>query len=235
MEPGAFPPTRESALIGALSEDPDVRRVSWDRIARAYYPPVYAYVRLRLRFNEHDARDLTQAFFERCLEKEIVGSYEKERGRFRTFLRTCVERFAIDRRRSESSKSRGGGAIKFDFTEAEAQLPAMAQPDDPEALFEAAWVRRILALSLDALREFCRENKKEEHLAIFERFHLTDEDPPSYEALGQELGMTAITVQNRLAYARRHFRRLTFDVLRELTANEDELKLEARTVLGIDP
>jgi RNA polymerase sigma-70 factor (ECF subfamily) len=235
MEPGAFPPTRESALIGALSEDPEVRRVSWDRIARAYYPPVYAYVRLRLRYNENDARDLTQAFFERCLEKEIVGAYQKERGRFRTFLRTCVERFAIDRKRMESSQSRGGGAITFDFAEAEAELPAISKADDPEALFEAAWVRRILALSLDALREFCRENGKEEHLAVFERFHLGDDTPPSYETLAAELGVTAITVQNRLAYARRHFRRLTFDVLRELTANDDELKLEARTVLGIDP
>lgn len=233
MEPGAFPPTRESALLGALSEDTELRRVSWDRIARAYYPPVYAYVRLRMRFSEEDAQDLTQAFFARCLERDLVASYDPQRGRFRTFLRTCVERFAIDHKRSQSAQSRGGGAKTFDFADLEADLPSTA-PDDPEALFEQAYVRRILALALDALREHCTQSKKTEHLRVFERFHLTD-DPPSYEALGAELGMDPITVQNRLAYARRHFRRLTFDVLRELTANEDELKLEARTVLGVEP
>lgn len=224
-------------MLGALSDDAEIRRVSWDRIARAYYPPVYAYARLKLRLAEEDARDLTQEFFARCLERELVGAYDAGRGRFRTFLRMCLERFAIDRRRAAHSQARGGGtvALPLDVAEAEADLKAHQASEDPETLFEAAWVRRILALALDALRQHCEAQGKQEHLRIFERFHLEDDAPPSYDAVAEELGLSAITVQNRLAYARRHFRRLTFDVLRELTANDEELRLEARTVLGIEP
>jgi hypothetical protein len=46
--------------------------------------------------------------------------------------------------------------------------------------------------------------------------------------------MTAVQVTNELAAARRDFRRLVLDELRELTGSEAELRAEARDVLGID-
>jgi hypothetical protein len=70
---------------------------------------------------------------------------------------------------------------------------------------------------------------------VFERFHLDEaREAPSYEEVAAELGLALVTVQNRLAYARRHFRRLVLEILREITANEEEFRFEARSVLGVD-
>ena len=44
--------------------------------------------------------------------------------------------------------------------------------------------------------------------------------------------MTDVT--NRLAFARRSYRRLVLDLLRELTANDEEFRAEAKAVLGIE-
>jgi len=42
-------------------------------------------------------------------------------------------------------------------------------------------------------------------------------------------------VTNYLAGARREFRRIVLDKLRELTATDDEFRREARMLLGVDP
>jgi hypothetical protein len=41
-------------------------------------------------------------------------------------------------------------------------------------------------------------------------------------------------VTNHLAWARREFRRVVLDTLREMTASEDEFRREARDLLGLD-
>ncbi|MGE0787010.1 MAG: RNA polymerase sigma factor [Sandaracinaceae bacterium] len=236
-----FPATELSAVRGAISDDGALRRSSWRRIADAYYKPVYAYARLRFRLSESEASDLTQAFFARCMERELLGAYDIGKGRFRTFLRVCLDRFAIDVHRASRSQAGTGKLppVPFDLAKTDAEIAARrTQPvEDPEKCFEAEWVRRIVELSVEHLREHCATRGKEEHWRIFERYHLADMDapPPSYEQLAEELGLSAVTIQNRLSYARRHFRRLALDILRDLTANEEELRLEARTVLGIEP
>lgn len=63
-----------------------------ERLCRAYWPPVYAYVRRRVR-DVHEAQDLTQAFFERLLEKQFLAQAQRERGRFRAFLLTAIKHF----------------------------------------------------------------------------------------------------------------------------------------------
>ncbi len=40
--------------------------------------------------------------------------------------------------------------------------------------------------------------------------------------------------KNRLAYARREFRRIVLERLREITATEEEFRAEARVLLGTD-
>ena len=42
-------------------------------------------------------------------------------------------------------------------------------------------------------------------------------------------------VTNYLAFARREFRRIALDSLREMTASEDEFRREARALLGVVP
>ena len=57
----------------------------------------------------------------------------------------------------------------------------------------------------------------------------------TYEHLAREFGLAVTDITNHLAFARREFRRITLATLREMTANEEEFRREARTLLGVDP
>jgi hypothetical protein len=69
---------------------------------------------------------------------------------------------------------------------------------------------------------------------LFERYDLSDDDV-SYAALAAEFGLDTTTVNNYLAAARRDFRRLVLEKLREITATDEEFRTEARSLLGVDP
>lgn len=231
---GFFPSTRSSALLGAISDDEGVRRRSWDRLARAYHRSIYQHVRLRWNKRPEDAADLTQAFFERCLSRDVVELYDASRARFRTYLRLRIDRFVADRARAEGAVARGGRTQHaFDFDSLEGEL-AMRDPSaDPEQMFEEAWTRSVLAMALDALRTFCAEKGKREHLTAFERFHVGATET-SHEALAAELGLDVETLNHRLAYARRHYRRLVIETLEEMTSSDEELRDEVQRILGAE-
>ena len=53
--------------------------------------------------------------------------------------------------------------------------------------------------------------------------------------LAQKFKIAPTDVTNYLAFARREFRRIALERLREMTASEDEFRREARAMLGVDP
>jgi RNA polymerase sigma factor (sigma-70 family) len=230
---GFFPSTRQSALLGALSEDGELRRRSWERLGRAYERAIYKHLRAHWRLSPEDAADATQAFFELCLEGAVLERYDRERARFRTYLRLRLDRFVQDERRARMAQRRGGHTRTMDLEAIERELSAQAVESDPEAAFDREWTRTVLALALDGLRELTREKHKEEHFRAFERFHVSI-DEPAYADVAKELGIDEVTLTHRLAYARRHYRRLVLETLRELTASDDEYREEAKVVLGVD-
>jgi RNA polymerase sigma factor (sigma-70 family) len=232
---GRFPATRSSAVRGVLGADPAERVRSRDRLMEVYWKPVYTYLRLRWNRPPAEAEELTQEFFLRCLDQDTFAAYQPERARFRTFLRSCLDRFVTDRHRRATALKRGGGdPPALDLAELESRIEgATARGTDPELLFEAEWARRVLALAVDRLRdELCRRGK-ERQARVFEIYHLGDESvPPSYGDIAEKLGVAVHDVTNWLSYARREFRRLALDTLREITASDDEFRDEARALFG---
>ena len=98
-------------------------------------------------------------------------------------------------------------------------------------------MRSLLGLTVAALKEECAARGKGVHFRLFERYDLDDSraDGLTYEALAGEFGISATDVTNHLAFARREFRRILLEKLREITATEEEFRLEARYLLGITP
>ena len=235
-----FPATRWSAVLAARSSNKVERSRGLEAIAAAYWKPVYKYIRVRWGKSNEEAKDLTQEFFARLLEKDYLEKYDPERARLRTYLRTCVDGLVANEERSMRRIKRGGQAVllSFDFDAAENDFAAAAAPgaESPEEFFEKEWVRSVFSLGVERLRRECDQRSRAQHFRLFELYDLEGgKEARTYEELAREYGLSVIDVTNYLSLVRREFRRILLDLVREMTASEEEFRREAHALFGVDP
>jgi RNA polymerase sigma-70 factor (ECF subfamily) len=230
-----FPDTRVSVLEALAAADPDRRRDAADLLARAYRAPVYDGFARRWGLDRADADDLTQEFFATALSKGWLGRFDPAKGRFRTFLRLCADRFAANRYQAARRQKRGGGGADLRLDDVE----PVADGNDQawEDRFRAEWARSVFDLALTALREEGVARDRATHVAIFEAYDVADPpetDRPTYASLAAGHGLTDSQVLNHLAWARRRFRSHALGVLRRLAGSEAEYRDDVRELLGIE-
>ncbi len=157
MEDEAFPATRHTMVAGMQSTNPEVKRAGHDTLVSTYWQPVYVYLRIKWRATPVDAQDLTQEFFMRALEKSFFESYEPAKGRFRTFLRTCLDGFMSNQRKAERRLKRGGGVlpVALDFDDAGREIARHAVVDDANAEKGVSSIVSGFAASLDKRLTVC--------------------------------------------------------------------------------
>ena len=228
-----FPSTNHSAIINARSDDQLVRGRAFDTILASYWKPAYKYIRLKWHADNEDAKDLTQGFFAHAFQKNYFATYDARKASFQTYLRTCLDGFVANERKAGRRLKRGGEMDHLDFAAAEHELAAHASSTlSPEDYFHREWVRWMFTLSVEAFRQRCEELDRTVHFQLFERYDLAD-DNVSYASLAKDFGLDTATVNNYLAAARRDFRRIVLEKLREITATDEEFRTEAHSLLGV--
>jgi RNA polymerase sigma factor (sigma-70 family) len=236
---GQFPATRWSLIVAARSGGPEDRQRALEVLTAAYWKPVYKYIRLRWDKDNEQAEDLTQDFFLRILDKDFLARYDPQRARLRTFLRVCVDHLIANEDKAARRLKRGGDTqiLSLDFESAEGELQhiEIPSPDSMEDFFEREWVRSVFSLSLERLRQECEQRGKQTYFRLLEFYDIDEAGKAlTYEQAGQRFELKTTDVTNYLAYARREFRRIVLQQLREMTGSDDEFRREARTLLGID-
>jgi len=225
---GRFTPTQWSLVrAGGDSADPVLRREALTALCRIYWPPVYDYI--RCRGNDADsARDLTQGFFAQLLDKEFVKKADRERGRFRSFLLTCVKRYVADEKERVQARKRGGGLtiLPLEFGTAESSFHhEPADPRTPETIFEKRWAVAAVKQAVSRLeQEMERAGKQEQFRRL--RPWLTGKSPAlRYAMLAADLGMS----EQALRVTIHRLRRRLGHLLREEVAStlSDQAQLDA--------
>jgi len=224
----AFQTTRWTLVRAAGLAPAPERRAALETLCRAYWPPVYAFVR-RGGATPVQAEDLTQAFFARLLAKDDFAQADPERGRFRSFLLAALRHFLANERERERSAKHGPRPLSLDsaaLSELESGLePASA--DTPEREFERTWAAAVLergrarlAAEQESARKGAQWRALEPHLAN------TDERGHG-AALAAALGISENAVRVALHRLRRRFAELVREEVRETVAPgevEDELR-----------
>lgn len=137
----AFETTRWS-LVDALRR-PERRAAALELLCRAYWPPVYAYLRRRGHARD-EAAETTQAFFaDIAAGRDLFARAEAGRGRLRTLIVTALKRFLIDRHRRDGARPSGHSVPLEHLEREEAMLPEFAGLD-PEETLERRWALAIL-------------------------------------------------------------------------------------------
>jgi RNA polymerase sigma-70 factor (ECF subfamily) len=233
---GEFPRTTIGFLGALRSPDAADYARALDDLARRYWKPVYAYVRLvRARSNE-DAKDLTQAFFAWLLESEALRRYDPARGGFRTFLKTLLRRFVSREERDLARLKRGGGVKILSLDETQGALPEPdAGPDaDPERAFERVWFEELVRAALARVRRRWEESGRGLRFRAYEEFALVPEARrPSCAELAARLGLGTGEVEKSLYAVREDLRRELRAALAETAGDDRDLEHEWRTLLGL--
>lgn len=235
---GKFPLTRHSAMASLQSDQEPVRARAIEAIVTAYWKPAYKYLRIQWNRSNEDAKDLTQGFFAHAVEKGWFAAYRPEKGAFRNYLRTCLDGFVSHHDEAASRLKRGGGValLPLDFETAEGELAELpvAGGMSTEEYFRRESIRHLFSTSVDQLRQECEAAQKQKHFLLFQCYDI-DETAASYQEMARQLGLTVTTVNNHLAWARRRFRQIVLNRIRELTGTEEEFQREARDILGVSP
>src|SRR5271155_1609625 len=149
---GNFPATRWSAIVAARSTDSAERARALETVVESYWKPIYKYVRIRWNKSNEDAKDLTQEFFSRLIEKNYLGDFDPSKARLRTFLRVCVDHFVANEAKAATRLKRGGTAphVSLDCDAAEAELerakpslPISSSPERVDEFLEKEYLRSL--------------------------------------------------------------------------------------------
>ena len=140
-----FEQTRWSLILRARSEDDAARRQALEDLCRAYWYPLYAYLR-RSGNSTEDAQDLAQDFFARLMDGTLLSAAEPAKGRFRTLLLATLKNLATNTWRATQRQKRGGGVeiISLDIAMAEDRWQAEPAGGPPEAAFDRAWAHTVI-------------------------------------------------------------------------------------------
>src|SRR6185436_10004622 len=105
-----------SVVLSAGQTNSSHASAALEKLCRAYWPPLYSYIRRQGR-SRADAKDLTQAFFAKLLEKNFWARADPQKGRFRSFLLTALRQFLADQRDWVKAAKRGGKLSFISFDE----------------------------------------------------------------------------------------------------------------------
>lgn len=234
-----FPNTRLSLLERAKSPDQSERREAEDALIRAYWSPSYAYVRVRYRLDRERAEDLVQSFFTKTSATDFWSSFDRERAKFRTFLRLCLDRFVANDREARTRLKRAAELSASSLDDVDHLLADLESADAEEA-FHRVWVMSIFDLAIAELERALSPSRSAQ-LEVFRALVLAPErDPsidvrPSYQEVAARLGLTEAQVTNHLHRARKELRKILLRILREVTTSREELESVAPAFLGAPP
>jgi RNA polymerase sigma-70 factor (ECF subfamily) len=225
-----FATTHWSVVLAAREGDESRASEAMETLCRAYWYPLYAFVRRQGRSPE-EAQDLTQGFFAHLLARDFLRGLAKENGRFRAFLLAALKHFLSDQWDKARALKRGGGQTPLSLDAANAEARYQREPVDessPDRLYERRWALTLLDQALARLRkEFTAEGKA----GLFEtlRSFQGDEPAPSTAAeAAAQAGMPVNTFKSHLLRFRRRYRELLCEEVAQTVATPADVADELR-------
>jgi RNA polymerase sigma-70 factor (ECF subfamily) len=225
-----FVTTHWSVVLDARHKDSPSSEVALDTLCRAYWYPLYAFVR-RQGHSPADAQDLTQEFFARLLEKNYLDSVAREKGRFRTFLLVALKRFLANEWDRTRAQKRGGGApcLPLDTDLAERLYsvePAAEFPAD--RLYERRWALTLLEQTMARLREEFASAGRTEEFERLKVFLTADGQELRFAEVARALGKSEGAVRVAAHRLRRRFRENFRELISHTVSSPDEIDEEVR-------
>lgn len=232
--PRNFVTTHWSVVLTAGQGTTEEAEAALERLCRAYWWPLYAFVRRR-GYEAHDAQDLTQEFFARLLAKDFLQGVDRSKGKFRSFLLAALEHFLAKEWRRANAQKRGG---KFTFVSlndgsAETQFLQVPSADlPPEKLFEQQWALTLLTQVTTRLRQEQVAAGKGELFEKLKIFLTGEKRAVAYADLALKLNTTEAALKMAVSRMRQRYRELLRAEIANTVSDPAEIEEELRAVVA---
>jgi len=231
---GVFATTHWSVVLKAGGTESQAAQEALEQLCRMYWYPLYAYVRRR-GYSPEDAQDLTQDFFVRLLERDLLAGLKPAGAKFRSFLlATLKNHLASDWVRSRAAKH-GGKHFTISLEALDLEAGYAQEPMDtntPDVAFERHWAETILRRALERLREELTAEGKQ---ALFDGLVncLTGAAPPlPYAEQAVRLGMSEAAVKMAAHRMRKRYGELLRREVANTVSTAAEIDQELRYLLA---
>ena len=228
-----FATTHWSVVLAAGDTDSPPARTALETLCRAYWYPIYVYVR-RKGYGPEDAQDLTQGFFAHLIAKEHIRLADPQRGRFRTFLLAMLD-FYLAQEWSRAHRQKRGGQFQFVSLDQErAEDRYQLEPVDnntPEKKFMQQWALTALQNTLAALQV---ESESQGKGALFQetRGLLSGESESSaYPEIAQRLEMNEGAIRVAVHRLRKRYGELLRQEIAQTVDTDADVEDELRHLL----
>ena len=209
-----------------------------ESILLTYQAPLRSHLTKRFGMTEDEAADCLHSFVEeKILEKGMLARANRQRGRFRTFLLTSLERFAISKHRHRSTQRRAPEIEPLplhELTEKDEIFFAVS----PSTEFEIAWARTVIATAMDRMQAECSKNGRRHVWGVFEsrllKPILEGSSPTPYHELISKFDLESPTQAfNVLVTGKRVFGRHLRAVVQEYARDAQEVDKELCALFNV--
>ena len=226
----AFTQTHWSVVLQAGNEASPQRLAALDKLCRSYWFPLYAYVR-RCGESPEDAKDLTQEFFARLLEKNWLRAASPERGRFRWYLLASLKHFLANEWDRARAQKRGSGHRPISLDGLSPEERYSLEPTDnlsADKVYDRTWALTLLEKTRVLLCDEFAAAGRGERFEMLEQFLPGQQSSTTYAEIATRLGVAEGTVKSEVSRLRRRYGELLRDELAQTLGNitdlEDELQ-----------
>ena len=225
-----FASTHWSVVLAAKNGDTPRATEAFEQLCRTYWPPLYAFIR-REGHDEADAKDLTQEFFLKLIERDYLQHLKHQRGRFRSFMLTLLKNFLSEQRGRAAAQKRGGGKALLPLEAIGEAGPYLIEPVDnlsPDQVFERRWAQTVFQTALNRLRGEYVENGRGPFFDLLKDFQPREAGAPSYAEIGMKFGMTEAAVKSAVQRMRQRHREILREEIAHTVTSPGEIDEEIR-------
>lgn len=202
-----FQQTAWTQILQAQDGTTATVRQCLDHLIELYWKPVYFHIR-RKGHSIEDAKDLTQQFFLRFMERRSLHAADPDKGKFRTYLLASLNHFLCDEYDRRNAQKR---QPDHDYKGAEKQF-------HEDHTFERDWALSVLEQAFGRLRDMA---PREARIVEAQRGGKT-----RYADLAAELDLSETNVKALAHRGRQKLRAIILDELKKTVSEPGAEKEE---------
>lgn len=230
---GAFLTTHWSLVLSARDRDSPESAQALEQLCRAYWRPLYAYIRRR-GHGPREAEDLTQGFFQVMLARHYLGDLTPGTGRFRSFLLTSLNHFLANEWDRTQTLKRGGKHRVVSLEELAAEGNHSFEPAEevtPEHLYDRLWASTLLDVVLARLHAEFVAGERAELFEQLKPFLTVDQPPGLYAQIAASAGLKEGTVKVAVHRLRRRYGELLREEVARTVRLPEDVQDELRYLI----